>query len=264
LSALECLLLPNNVLTQFPEQLLNLAMLQELRVNNNNITMLPLDIIRLTRISTLDIRTNPIENLENPIIIRFRDKLYYKGIEPTEPTKATIYSNGQSVHNPSIQKSIKASLYNLLQPLTANYNYNYMFNPILTPKNKELLKKYCGDKTIHSELGCTYAEVLNSVFFEIFKLDTLSQTSALQRLNEEITDGLNQCFTGRISRLINSLSGLSDKVVIEIPQSDQIASIIAIAKKKYNDPVLVKEYVEKELRERKYVKRIIDEWVGYL
>ena len=57
-------------------------------------------------------------------------------------------------------------------------------------------------------------------------------------LNIEMLDSECKCFTGRITRLVNCLNGLSDLVKINISDNQQIENIIIIIKeqlgKKYN------------------------------
>jgi hypothetical protein len=65
-------------------------------------------------------------------------------------------------------------------------------------------------------LKCTFEEVLNAVLLEISKLSPDIQIEVKNRLNEEINDGLCKCFTRRLSRLVNCLSGFSNKVTINI------------------------------------------------
>ena len=77
-------------------------------------------------------------------------------------------------------------------------------------------------------------------------------------------DGLCMCFTGRISRLVNSLSGLSNKVLIKISDNEEISNIIILAKNKYDDIEDVKKYIENELLERDYNMDTINKWLEYV
>ena len=125
--------------------------------------------------------------------------------------------------------------------------------------------EYSKDESIHSQLECTFEEVLQAVLLEINNLSDELQTEVKNRLNEEMDDGLCKCFTGRLSRLVNSLSGYSDKVSIKISSAEEIGNVISIMKDKYGDDIeIVKLNVEKELLERGYEKEVIDEWLNYL
>ncbi len=125
-------------------------------------------------------------------------------------------------------------------------------------QTKESLVEYSKDKNIHTQLECTFEEVLQAVLLEINNLPNELQIEVKNRLNEEMEDGLCKCFTGRLSRLVNSLSGYSDKVSIKISSAEEIGNVISIIKDRYNNTEEVKINVEKELIQRGYEKEIID------
>jgi hypothetical protein len=68
-------------------------------------------------------------------------------------------------------------------------------------------------------------------------------------LNQEISDGLCMCFTGRLTRLLNTLVGFYPDVQIQISDSEQITNIIMSLKTRV-DGELLKESVKRELEER--------------
>jgi predicted DNA-binding ArsR family transcriptional regulator len=168
------------------------------------------------------------------------------------------------VHSSSIQQSIKDSIFNLLKQLKGPNKYNYLDDSILTEQTKEQLIEYSNCTNIHTQLECTFEELLNAVFYEIQTFDSEKQITAKKRINEEMLDGLCMCFTGRISRLVNSLSGLSEKVSIKISENEEISNIIILANKKYKKIEEIKDYIKKEMEERLYNNSIIEEWLSYI
>ena len=75
-----------------------------------------------------------------------------------------------------------------------------------------------------------------------------------------------KCFTGRISRLINSLSGFDELINIQIADSEQIGNIIITIQNNmanYNVDEH-KELVRQELTSRGYSEEIINEWIAYI
>jgi hypothetical protein len=126
------------------------------------------------------------------------------------------------------------------------------------------LIEYSNCTDIHTQLECTFEELLNAIFYEINSFELEKQISAKKRINEEMLDGLCMCFTGRISRLVNSLSGLSEKVSIKISENEEISNIIILANKKYKKIEEIKDYVKKEMKERLYNDSIIEEWLSYI
>jgi pimeloyl-CoA synthetase len=78
-----------------------------------------------------------------------------------------------------------------------------------------------------------------------------------------------KCFTGRITRLVNCLNGLSDLVKINISDNQQIGNIIIIIKEQLGKNHIYtiekhKEFVKNELQERGYNETIINEWLDYI
>ena len=81
-----------------------------------------------------------------------------------------------------------------------------------------------------------------------------------------MSESICKCFTGRLSRLINTLNGFDDRVCIMISNNDAIGNIIVmtIAKNKDKNIIEQKEICKLELLSRGYTKDIIDEWIEYI
>jgi hypothetical protein len=196
-----------------------------------------------------------------------------------------IYDNAQNVHDSTINMSISESLNNIMSDkLTASGHQmmNEIINdPILTQSCKESLVEYSKASDVHSVLNVTFKEVLMFVWNIIRSIQIKNQNKSdeIKRvLNVEMKDSLCKCFTGRLSRLVNCLSGFDERIQIKIPDNNQIANIIILIKDKYNDDLekpltetaksdiinKIKEEVIKELTERKYEQHIIDQWTEYI
>lgn len=100
---------------------------------------------------------------------------------------------------------------------------------------------------------------MNSLSFDV-------QKEIHQRLNEEMQDANCLCFTGRISRLVNCLSGYSDKVKIQITESEEISNIISVIMNKRGIKTTdeLKEKVSIALKERGYNDEIISIWLEHI
>jgi hypothetical protein len=144
------------------------------------------------------------------------------------------------------------------------YQLNYLSNPILTQTTKEALIEYSNCTEVHSIMGITFEELLKADLIEIDTLDQENQKSVLEILNQEMTDSICKCFTGRISRLVNCLSSFSDKVSIQISTNEEISNIIIVLKNKITDTYELKKAIEMEMTERGYDKETIDIWIGYV
>jgi hypothetical protein len=236
-----------------------LIQLRELWIYGNQIKEIPLEICHLIQLEYFSYHNNPIENLLNPIIQRFINR-----IENRNKQIKNVYNDSQNVHSSSIQQSVKSSIYNLMKEVKEPFNYNYMDDSILMKQTKQLLNDYCKNEEIHSQLECTFGELLDSIFLEISKMDEEKQMEIKKRINEEIKDSIGMCFTGRIVRIVNSLSGYSDKVSINISDSEEIGNVISLMKSKYMEIDEIKKNVEKELLERGYNLDVINEWIQFI
>ena len=99
--------------------------------------------------------------------------------------------------------------------------------------------------------------------------NNILQEQTKQFLIQKVQDSLCKCYTGRMSRLINCLSGFDPLVNIQISTTEQIGQIISIVKDKLyqEDNYTVenhKQEVTKELLEREYTQETINEWIEYI
>jgi hypothetical protein len=115
-------------------------------------------------------------------------------------------------------------------------------------------------------LNITFKELFTAVVIEMDCLSLDIQKEIQQRLNEEMQDSNCKCFTGRISRLVNCLSGYSDKVKIQITESEEIGNIISVIMNKRGIKTIeiLKEEVIIALKERGYNDEIISMWLKHV
>jgi Leucine-rich repeat (LRR) protein len=258
LTQLTYLKLTDNLLTELPKEIGNLTQLTYLNLSHNKLTELPLEIINLRILRNFQYYDNPLENLLNPIISRFIARIH----EINNGITNTIYNDTQNIHSSSIQQSIKDSIFNLMKNYNDDYKLNYLSNPILTQKTKEALIEYSICTDIHSIMEITFEELLKAVFIEIDSLENKDEIYSI--LNQEMSDSICKCFTGRLSRLINCLNGFSDKVSIQISTNEEISNIIIVLKNKIKDVDELKKAIKVEMTERGYDKETIDIWIGYV
>jgi len=257
LASLQELWLYDNQLTEVPESIGGLVVLKGLWLDNNQLTSLPISLIRLRNLRELNIDNNPIE-YTSPVLLRFIEDL---GSRFLQIGTGTVYNDSQSVHNSSIQKSVYESLYRILndKPLENKVLNDFLLNNRnLTSSCKQALIEYSDNEEIHSLLGVSFKETLEVVLSIIIRHP--EKDEILKVLNQEMSDAMCMCFTGRITRLLNTLNGYDPRVVINISDSEQITAIVEIARKKTNDAYAQKELVTKEMLQRGYPKETIEEW----
>jgi Leucine-rich repeat (LRR) protein len=260
LTQLHTLYLRDNNITQLPVEIGNLSRLTTLYLQNNKLTHLPVEIGHLIQLTSLYLSDNPVENLLNPIIQRVIQRI------ENRPNGNTIYSDTQNVHSSSIQQSIRDSINNLMNAFIVDYPLTYLDWSVLNQKTKEIITEYMDCNDIHTMLNITFKELFIAVVIEIDKLSPDLQIEIQKRMNEEMLDSECKCFTGRISRLVNCLSGYSDKVKIQITENEEINNIISVImnKRGLKTIEILKEEVNLALKERGYADEKITEWLEYV
>ena len=263
LTQLTRLTLRDNNITQLPVEIGNLSQLTTLYLQNNKLTHLPVEIGNLIQLIRLNLSDNMIENILNPIIQRVIHRIENRA---NRHNGNTIYTDTQNVHSSSIQKSIKDSIYRLMNSYIVDYPLTYLDWSVLNQKTKEIITEYMDCNDIHTMLNITFKELFIALVIEMDKLSPDLQIEIQKRLNEEMQESECKCFTGRISRLVNCLSGYSDKVCIQITENEEINNIISVimSKREMKTIEILKEEVQEALTERGYDHKKIKEWLEYV
>lgn len=173
-----------------------------------------------------------------------------------------IYDDNQNVHNTSIQSSLTLSINNILK---GYYFYDNMRDVLCDSSLSYTIISYIldnmSDETVHEQTGVTYAELFRYVFYYIWNSEHYDEL--IKILEEEIIEGSGLCFVGRLTRLVNVLSGYHDGVTLQIDDNSQIGNIAILMRSKYSGKEL-KINFRKEMEERGYNDDIINEWIEYL
>ena len=198
----------------------------ELELYNNNLTSIPPEIGQLRNLTDISLENNPIEHIPlNVARILERQRRVLQG----------VYADTQSVHNSTIQQTLRESMMRLLSEKITEKDVIplVLSDSILTPFTKESLVEYSRDDSIHTGLNVTFLAVLVVVWNRIMISPHADEIKAV--LNTEMTDAECKCFTGRISRLVNCLNGFDELVVIKISDNEQIGNVISIIKTKLEE-----------------------------
>jgi len=107
----------------------------------------------------------------------------------------------------------------------------------------------------------TYFEIFQLVFAEIEHLEF--NPEILKRLEEELNDSSCMCFTGRISRTVNSLSGFSDLVSINISETSQINALMTLIKNDFEKGKIKKEELLDTVRNKLEEYNINEETIEF-
>ena len=238
----------------------NLVNLQQLNLWNNQITELSISLCNLRNIIDFHYSSNPIEYIPLPVQ-RWLDRLNNR-----ITSNNMVYNDTQNIHNHNIQNSFRNSLNNIfkdkqLLDLTV-IKQQILENNILTEQTKREILNYCDDSIEHTSYLITYSDLLIYVWSRI--IVSANADVILSVLNQEISDGLCMCFTGRLTRLLNTLVGFYSDIELQISDSEQITNIIMVLKNKFPSGEELRDAVKKELYERQYSESIINEWIDYI
>ncbi len=188
----------------------------------------------------------------------------YNPINPVMPnhytsTTKTTAEQAQNVHNSDIQDSFSKSVENIMRnsaPSIPDYLnkiwWYYLFDGINIQANLSfinLVKSNCNIPSVVSRNGVTYAEILE----RIWAISEVHEHKKAIRevLRDEITAGKTVCFTGKVTRLVNTLSGFVDDVQIGISENEQINNAVIVCMRKCE--------ANPELNIRDEVKKVLDE-----
>jgi hypothetical protein len=244
--------------------------LQEFNCVSNQITEIPIEITNCKNIDIFLYSNNPIEYIP-PQIQRWLDPIEYippqiQRLLNRNKTSQEIYNDLQSVHNHNIRQGITNSINYIMKSMPTldkeSLKLAIINNALLEERTKQLLFDYIEDKSIHSILNITFEELLISVYD--FALKHEHKDAIFTVLNTEMKDSLCKFFTGRISRLINTLNGFDEKIIINISDYEQIENICILIKEKLGEKYteeLFKQELKEALQERNYSESAIAEWL---
>jgi len=250
--------LGDNQITEI-KNLNKLEGLKELYLHYNQIIEIPLSLCNLRNINIISYTHNPIEYIPLPVE-RWLDRLNRK-----ITVNNMVYNDKQNIHNHHIQNSFRTSLSNIFKDKQLldlqTIKQQILENNVLLEQTKREILNYCDDDTMHTSYLITYSDLLIYVWSRI--IASVNADEILTVLNQEINDGICMCFTGRLTRLLNTLVGFYDDIELQISDSEQITNIIMALKNKFHGDQLM-EAVRKELLDRQYSESIINEWLDYI
>jgi hypothetical protein len=161
-------------------------------------------------------------------------------LEPDVNKLAHLINNGQSVHISSINKEICKSI-TLINELASKHPlvekpldymikpknllkrvYDYIFSMYgneITYTNPSVLEWF-NSTEIHSLHQITFATLFEKVVRIIIHHE--HKEGLIERLREELTEAMGMCFTGRMNRLVNSLSGIVEGIKVSFSIEEQI------------------------------------------
>lgn len=265
LEKLRTFYITDNILTDLPPVFDGLKSLVRLNISNNRITLLPVNIINARNLEIFAFDNNPILSI-HPFVRRFIDNV-------VNPEKKNLYSDNQNIHNPTMQKGFVESaknLINLSMTIESDQVVSQILNDtVLTDECKhEICSMYQCDE-IQMVLNIKYKDMFEYVWTFIHNygnFDEETKKEIKKIMNSDIIYVKNLCFTGKITQVVNCLSGFTPLVSMQISENEDIGNIIINVKKQL---IISAEYsVEKhrelakaKLMEKNISEDIIDAWI---
>ena len=263
--------LSNNALIELPDNIGDFISIQTLNLSNNALQELPLSIINLHNVDI-----NIMGNDEIDLDFRIAAFLYPNHLQlfvlemDNQNNQNNVYTNTENVHATSIHTSIKNCITTLL--LEPNeFSKEELFQSIYgsgvyTDEIMDEINDNINDETILIAVQATYYNIMSRVWSRIIKC---VHPGIYARLAEEVRDGMNLCFVGKISRLVNCLSGFYDDIIINISDNESAGSIaqqiIARRRRDFNDEAIswneetINE-IKTTLEERGFSNEVITAW----
>ena len=250
------------------------AELRDLYCGGNQLVSLD-GIDACNQLSILHCDHNRLTSLEHLVYMRHLRVLYFNdnaiAIQTAQTRRflmrfdrtsgSSIYSDGQNVHDVTIQKSVCDSVRSLLTDPKPTFSIAMIVESGMDERAVRLLLEYCDDKTIHSVHLLTYIELLSYVWARICRSE--HRLELIKILGEQIGDSECKCFTGRFNRTLSVLVGFYEDIIIEISDSSRIGAIILAVKNRLGtcDPKVHREHARKALLEARYDEATIELWL---
>lgn len=247
-----------NEIEVLSDQLMNCAGLEYVNYEGNPIPHVSEEILQFIddRMTIVEIERERRERERRETEERER-RIAYPG------NRRSVYDNGQSVHASEITKSvadnIKAleKLYEESEIIDLDIDiiiesYLDSFESITSRSDRELLEYIVSKKGVHSLLNVTIKDVFMYVWHKVLTFDEETQREIANVLKSLLCEMSVVCFTGRISRLVNILSGFDDKILVEVDITTQIQAKYDIVKNQLRREGMYEDHKDynKEFKDR--------------
>lgn len=187
-----------------------------------------------------------------------------------------VFNDAQNVHKTSIQNSVLVSL-NVVMDYRPKKEYDHVkdIEKLFWSKAPWWLKligctwmysvnvrDWCMDNTMHSRMGVTFDTLLHKVWAIVVEHEHSDALKGV--LLEELRASAGMCFTGKFTRVLNTLSGFIDGVSIEISPREQMMNRIALVMRR--DDVRNKKRAVSDILDEFEVTELVlrNEWLQYI
>jgi hypothetical protein len=192
-------------------------------------------------VSTERMAVYNIDEIRNQLDLRTRNEETKEEEDPTTSIIrqiSTVYTDSQNVHNNAINESVKKNVRILYDEFHDRYTPREAFSAIQqyfeekkwwTPIIEEVLTRIYSDPYLIIQTPFIYArDVLRCVWGYIQSQQSLPNVyeELLLRLQQELSEAHRTCFSGHVSRLMNTVVGFHPTIHISISKHDQLCIYI--------------------------------------
>lgn len=254
------------LLTEFPEPFTRMPWLKDINLaKNRNLSIVHKDIGNIVSLEKLDLSETAIRRLPFSItFLRQLTNIAVNGVamEDNDPIVENFLRNinnrirrvnpgnwssdSQNVHDSSLQQNVERMVRLLMSDNILIKGKNLKWNDELrdiiindehiNEKVKRMIIQTCDDsKDTHSILGVSFKDIFPKVYSRIVVHEDSEDPDGkyqnmIRRLSEELNESECKCFTGRITRLINSLNGFYPDIQLYFGVSEDLANIYNVSK----------------------------------
>ncbi len=256
----------HNELTELPNNMNNLTNLVILNCSHNKITRFHQNLAQLTNMTQFIHNNNPVEIIHNEVVNMLNNARNINNYGTHG-----IYNDRESVHNHNIQNGVRNAVSYILSNIPTICEEELVVlikkNTILSTLSKGIILNFLNINEIHCVFGITFKKIFLHVFSMI--LNHKYSSDILKILDNDMIEARYKCFTGRVSRLVNCLSGFDENIMIGISETEQIANVIIMFKNKLEqknqyDVDTMKKLVTKELISRNINQELINIWIDQI
>ena len=265
--SLNILILRSNLFKEINNDINRLINLTYFSFANNNIEFISSNILDIPGLTNIFINDTP--QLRLRIDDRMAAYLDY-GVHVHHNIIAVI-NDDENVHTYSIQESLRLSIANLLKD-----DYDIPYSELIKEINETIkfeeyeFDSFNNDLSIDNKFVYDYTDKKNKItdYYTIFvkiwgRIKTNEHKIELyKRLYEEIIDGIELCLVGKITRLVNSLSGYYDDINLNISDNETIGNIIVNHLKGRELNIILKEELNTILINRGFSVELIQNWLN--
>lgn len=156
-------------------------------------------------------------------------------VTKTEATR--VYADAQNVHHHQIQNHAHACIQrlykvpctvrsNYLQEIIGRYRlYKQSRRTVMQrifgrdPASYLPLQRWCDDRTRHSTLGVNFGDLLRQVWSVLCAQSNAAEIEKV--LFQDLEDARDVCFTGRMTRIVNTLNGFVEGIQLSLASTQE-------------------------------------------